>query len=851
MGAERDRIGRCPRAPTPRKCGPGAGLVLVDNDSTNPLGQRVVTRAAACPMHDAPARRRPALMRSSVPRLRPLPLAVLLAMTLPALDTAWAQESAGEGLVLKPSKQLNQTRRKDQRPAMALSADRITSEVDQRSEAEGDVQLRYGNLLLKTQTLSYDHAQDLATAQGNVELSQNGAILRGPKLSLFIDRFEGQLDSPTYFFSTTGGSGSAQALHFLGEQRMRADEATYSTCPVSEDGERKRDWELVTKSLRLDFEAGEGEATGAVLRFLGVPILAAPSLSFPLGDQPKSGLLPPNVNIDNRSGFEFGQPYYWSIAPNRDATFTPYVMTKRGAGIDSEFRFLERAHRGQFNLAWLPNDRVLGRSRWDLRLQNDGDFTPNWRYQINSERVSDNDYWKDFRRRMSSQTPRLLQSDYRTQRDFDFNWGDVQAYARVQRWQPLQVLEVNDQFASPYQRSPQIGVRLQTEADDPVLAGYLPTGRGARLEGGAEVEYNRFDLPSGKLSSQTQTGERMHMLGHVSLPMSGAAWWLIPKVSFNSASYRVDEPLPNGQRSISRTIPTFSIDHGWILERNTSLFGQEARQTLEPRFLYLNTPYRDQSAVPNFDAAPRDYNFDSVFAENQFSGVDRVSDAHMVAFGATSRWIENERGEEQLRLGMVQRYLLRDQRISPDGTPQTHRLSDVVLLGSAHLNQAWWTDSTMQLNSSDGKVERTVLRLRYSPGPFRTLSASYRLARGQSEQLEFAWQWPLFGPDRKAVSGGPGCQGAWYGAGRLQYSMRDKRFTDSVIGAEYDSGCWILRIGAERQATGRAETNTRLMLQLELVGLSPLGSNALKVLRDNIPGYRSLSSERSAFGTYD
>jgi len=144
-----------------------------------------------------------------------------------------------------------------------------------------------------------------------------------------------------------------------------------------------------------------------------------------------------------------------------------------------------------------------------------------------------------------------------------------------------------------------------------------------------------------------------------------------------------------------------------------------------------------------------------------------------------------------------------------------------------------------------------VLRLRYSPGPFRTVSASYRLARGQSEQVELAWQWPLFGPDRKSVAGGPGCAGAWYGAGRLQYSMRDKRFTDSVIGAEYDSGCWILRVGAERQATGRAETNTRLILQLELVGLSPLGSNALKVLRDNIPGYRSLSSERSAFGTYD
>ena len=139
------------------------------------------------------------------------------------------------------------------------------------------------------------------------------------------------------------------------------------------------------------------------------------------------------------------------------------------------------------------------------------------------------------------------------------------------------------------------------------------------------------------------------------------------------------------------------------------------------------------------------------------------------------------------------------------------------------------------------------MRARYSPGPFRTVSTAYRLARGQSEQVELAWQWPLFGQaERAARKDASGCGGAWYSAGRVQYSLRDKRLTDSVLGFEYDAGCWVLRVGAERLSTGRAETNTRLMLQLELVGLSQLGSNALKVLRDNIPGYRQLSSERSA-----
>jgi LPS-assembly protein len=77
-----------------------------------------------------------------------------------------------------------------------------------------------------------------------------------------------------------------------------------------------------------------------------VPILAVPGMSFPLSDDRKSGWLPPSVDIDNRSGVELAVPYYWNIAPNRDATLTPRVMTRRGFGVDSEFRYLEPRHQG-------------------------------------------------------------------------------------------------------------------------------------------------------------------------------------------------------------------------------------------------------------------------------------------------------------------------------------------------------------------------------------------------------------------------------------------------------------------------------------------------------------------------
>jgi LPS-assembly protein len=84
------------------------------------------------------------------------------------------------------------------------------------------------------------------------------------------------------------------------------------------------------------------------------------------------------------------------------------------------------------------------------------------------------------------------------------------------------------------------------------------------------------------------------------------------------------------------------------------------------------------------------------------------------------------------------------------------------------------------------------------------------------------------------------CGGRWYSVGRVNYSMLDGRLTDGLLGLEFDAGCWIGRIVAERTSTGNSQYSSRVMLQLELVGLSKLGSNPLQVLKDNIPGYRML-----------
>ena len=717
---------------------------------------------------------------------------------------------------------------------LVVESDEIRGRPDLETVAEGDAEFRRGGVVIRADRLSYEQAEDLARATGHVQISKDGNTYSGPELALHLQSFEGYFLEPVYFFSQVGAGGSARRIDFLDAQRARLTGATYSSCRP--DGGGTPAWVLATDRVKLDFDANEGVAEGAVLRFYDVPILAAPVLSFPLTDARKSGWLPPSINLDSRSGLEVQVPYYWNIAPQRDATFTPAVMTRRGIGLDTEFRYLEPEHSGSVDFNLLPDDRVAGRARHALDLQQAGS-AGGLAYRTHVLRVSDDDYWKDFPRSLNNLTPRLLPTDVQASRDWTLARGDWTAYARLQQWQVLQDPDPAARIDAPYERSPQLGVR------------YAATRAGG-FDWALESEYNRFTLPAGNLDPTRNTGSRLHAVGSLSRPFVTPGWSFTPRIAFNAADYTLDRPLADGRTNASRVIPTLSLDSAWVFERDARWFGHDVRQTLEPRLLYVNTPFRDQTNLPNFDAAGRDFNFESIYTDNAFSGVDRVSDSNQVTAGVTTRLLDPASGAELLRLGAVQRYLLREQRITPEGPPLSKRFSDLLLLGSTRLVPAWTLDGSLQYSPDIDRTVRSILGARYSPGPFRTVAATYRYTRGASEQMEVGWQWPVYrqpvGRSQLAERGGSSCAGTWYSVGRVNYSMRDTRITDSIVGLEYDAGCWIGRIVAERLSTGFSEATTRLLLQLELVGLSRLGSNPLKVLKDNIPGYRLLREDRAS-----
>lgn len=731
-----------------------------------------------------------------------------------------------------------------------IYGDRVSGRPDIETVIDGNAEMRRGATSIRADRIEYYQPEDQVKSRGNVRINRAGNRFEGPELEIKLDRFEGFFTTPAYRFLSNGGNGQAERVDFLDENHLTAHRASYTTCERGNEASWEPAWVLRAKSFEFDFETEVGVANGAVVRFKDVPILAFPKVSFPLSDKRKSGLLPPTVSMGSTNGFEFRQPYYFDIAPNRDATFSPAILSKRGVDLAGEFRYLEPGYSGQLRGNYLPGDKLRNRDRWSYAYQHNGTINTGLpsigglNLNLNLNRVSDNDYWRDFPAQSGATTQRLLSQDA----ILSWGKGNFSTSLRTLKWQTLQ--DVTSPIIPPYDRLPQL-TAAYTRVDAPL--GRLGNGFDWSIEG----DYTRFSADS-NLTKQPNSNRAFTRL-QLARPWLSPAGFITPKVQLHATTYQFDSMLPNGATTASRVVPTFSLDSGLQFERNASFLGRSFTQTLEPRAFYVRTPYRDQSALPNYDSGVNDFNFATVFTENAFVGNDRISDANLLTLGVTSRLLDPGTGAEALRVGVAQRLRFEDQRVTlPGALPVTDRISDLLVGASVNWVPQWSFDGTVQYNPKTRQSERTSVGVRYNPGNYRVISAAFRRQRNISEQIDIGWQWPIndfWGDKGKDLGAGQG-QGAgrYYAVGRLNYSVLDKRLVDSIIGVEYDGCCWIGRVVLQRSQTGVGSAETRIMFQLELVGFSRIGANPLETLKSNVPRYQYLREKintPSRFTTYD
>jgi LPS-assembly protein len=687
-----------------------------------------------------------------------------------------------------------------------IDAESIEGVSDIEVTARGKAEIRRGDTVIFGDVLRYNRETGNAEGEGGVRLQEGVDRFFGPRMQYNTLDGTGMFEQPSFLLQREREArGGAERVELLGKDKFRFFGAHFTTCRPGQE-----DWVLSAEELELDYENDEGRAKSPRLRFFDVPILGAPSASFPLENRRRSGLLAPYYAQTSTRGFELALPFYWNIAPEYDATITPVSMTQRGLQLKNQFRYLNPKFSGEARFEYL-DDKEFGDTRTGVSLLHQHNFSSHFTGNVNYNRVSDDRYLVDLSSQVRQVTVGNLPQDAYLNYSNSLRGAPYSAQIRVQRYQTLQ--DPLAPIVPPYHRMPQ--VTFGGSYGD--LGGFLDTS--------LPVEYVRFEHPT------LVQGARTTLNPVFSTPVVTPGWFLTPKAGLRYVDYDLTSNLAPGQeKSPSASIPWFSADTGLLFERPVDLFGQGRTQTLEPRLFYVYVPYRNQDAIPVFDTAVADLNYTQLFSENRFVGNDRFGDANQMTLAFTSRLL-NANGQEALRATIAQRYYYADERVglTPLSPLRTSNDSDILASIGGRPSAVWAFDVTTQWGQEEGRTERVSLAARYTPELGKVLNGSYRFTRGTPDreavsQIDLSAQWPL--------------SAGWYGVARYNYSLLDGTLVDGLAGFERNAGCWVFRAVVQRVQAAQQVASTGFFFQLEFNGVGQIGTNdVVQLLTRNVAGY--------------
>ena len=680
--------------------------------------------------------------------------------------------------------------------AVEMSGDVANVQEGGISKLSGNVEVQRGTRQLKSDHLEYHEAEELIDVQGNVQFWDEGTYVASERAHLDLRAETTELYANDYIFLDNHSRGEAAEAVITSKKLITVNDADYTTCNPGSNA-----WKLHAQELELDYAEDVGTARDVWFEISDVPVFWTPYATFPLSDKRKSGLLVPRVRISNSTGFDLTIPYYFNIAPNHDATLAGRLMTNRGVQLQGEYRYLTSRGGGLLAGEYLPDDKQTDGYRGAFRFQHGGSFAPRWNSNINYNWVSDSDYFTDLGTNLAIASRSFLEQTG----DVNYAGNGWSGLARVQAFQTI-----DDTIAPenrPYKRLPQLRIAATERR------------RNRKFNPGGHGEFVNFDRDAGVI------GQRVDLMPTLSFQQRDAAWFIAPKAGLRFTHYDLENTAPAQSNSLTRTIPTASVDAGMFFERDWSVGDRGLLQTLEPRLFYLYVPFKHQDDLPIFDTGTFDFTYAQLFAENRFTGADRVGDANQLSIALTSRLLASSTGEEYLRLNVGQIRYFRDREVTLPGTPvETSNASPLVVDLTATIARQWQFSTGIQWDIGEDRITKNNTGLRYQPDPLRVVNLSYRFAPDNFEQADTSIAWPIAKD--------------WRFVGRFAYSLAQNKTVEAFGGIEYESCCWAFRTVIRRYLSG-TQTENAFFFQLEFKGLTGTGSSTVDFLQRSIPGYEN------------
>lgn len=476
-------------------------------------------------------------------------------------------------------------------------------------KAEGRVVVRQVDSVLYADTLIYDEKKDQLIAFGNVRLEYSfGDVLFCERVNLSGDLKEGIL-SKVRIVTREKERFTAQRVYKKSNAPDELDKASYTPCAKCSD-DLDPLWSLHASRMIYDKKDFTVHYTDAYLKFLDLPILYAPYFYFPT--KRSTGILSPYISSNQELGPYVGIPYYWNIAPDKDLTLTPFVMTKGGAMLAPKYR--QRFSDGEIKLEGAINgfyrkkkDAVEKKPyRGYVRGYLAYDFNEHWRLRSNEEWTTDKTFFST-RPFFGQTTASYLESTTKIEGFYDHHFMEISGihYQGLQeqdrqRTEPIIYPETNYFYNSP-----------QLWNNSFVL-----------------FHVNTLSLYK-KLGDQVQ---RAMINGKWTCPIN-TTWGQDISVFTNldsSIYYVRQQPECSGgiktYNTVGRFFPQFGIESNFPLQRGDIV--------VTPMVQFIVAPSKiNVSKIPNEDSQHIAFDDANLFAKNRFFGFDKIDEGSRVNYG--------------------------------------------------------------------------------------------------------------------------------------------------------------------------------------------------------------------------
>ncbi len=655
----------------------------------------------------------------------------------------------------------------------------------------GDVCISMGKQIIQTKELFYNDETQQVTIESLLTYSDGKQSIEAQSATVDLNKETANLSNLYYQINASKANGQAKSLQ-TDKQISHLSELTYSTCP-KEDPQ----WYFQAKTADLDQENQLGTFRKMTLKFKGVPLFYLPYAKMPLSDQRQSGFLIPEISNSSINGFELAIPYYINIAPNRDATITPRLITKRGTMVSGQFRYLGENYAGELLASYLPSDKTFNDDRRFIEFKHRQTFNTNWSINSKINNVSDIQYFEDFGNNIFATSQSYLYSFLNLQ-----GFGDRWKFKG--QFNDFQIINENIALnRRPYQSLPSLEYS------------WFNNNYSSTLNYGLDSEWNNL------YRENSINAKRLDFTPYIEKSFQNSYSRFTPRLAYRHTNwdYSNTELSTITQLETSRSMPILSMDYTLNFEKQ---FSDGRFSSIEPRLFYLYSPYVNQQNIPLFDTHELTFGRALLYQTSAFSGADRQSDANQISVGITQRHFD-ETGTEKWNVTLGQIAYFDDRRVQLDNSVETRSTSPLISEVNYFYNN-WKASMSIHWDTQTNQSERALVKFQHKGKNNSLFNFAYRFRQGKIEQLDSSVVLPI-GVNNRIIA-------------RWNYSMDEKKTIEAVAGLEHKNCCWATRLVGRRYVFNeQGDVNNGIFFELQLNGLGSIGRNPRRLLKQSILGY--------------